>query len=146
MSKQQCSMSRGKWKNKGCAGGYDCGCCKIKGYSYLQMNETEVAVTNHVSNTGTLPVQIAVQWHTPVLQKYQCVSVAPQYAKTGAQSLFIAMGWDTESGIQGLDLDLSLVALGKTKRMVPGKMVYYNDKAPRALSCPGSRFFGMQAF
>merc|ERR1719356_1000442 len=30
--------------------------------------------------------------------------------------------------------------------MIQGKMVYYRDKAPRALSCPGSRFFGMQAF
>jgi len=145
MSKQQCSMSRGKWKNKGCAGGYDCGCCKIKGYSYLQVNETEVAVTNHMSNTGTLPVQISVQWHTPVLQKYQCVSVAPQYAKTGAQSLFIAMGWDTESGITNLDLDLSLVPVNKMKQVINHKTVFYGQKAPQALQCGGNQY-AMQAF
>lgn len=145
MTSQQCSQARGKFKAKYCAG-RGCGCCKIKGRSYLQTNETEVALTNDVATTANVPVQIGVQWLTPVLQKYQCVSVAPQYAKTGAQSLFIAMGWDTESGISGLDLDLSLVAIGKTKKMVPGKTVYYQEKSPSALSCPGSRFFGMQAF
>lgn len=145
MSKQQCSMSRGKWKNKGCAGGYDCGCCKIKGYSYLQVNETEVAFTDHTSNLGTLPVQISVQWHTPVLQKYQCVSVAAKYAKVGASSLFIAMGWDTESGVQNLDLDLSLVPVNKMKRVIKEKRVWYNTKAPPTLQC-GNGQFAMQAF
>jgi len=98
-----------------------------------------------MASTATLPVEISVQWLTPVLQKFQCVSVAPQYAKTGGQSLFIAMGWDTESGVADLDLDLSLVPVDKMKRVIPHKRVWYNTKAPQPLQC-GHGMFAMQAF
>merc|ERR1719379_3214266 len=58
-----------------------------------------------------LPVQMKVEWLTAVLQKYRCVPVDARYAKTGASSLFIGMGWDTESGLADLDLDLSLIPI-----------------------------------
>lgn len=95
--------------------------------------------------TDRLPLEMQVEWLTPVLQKFQCVSVAPEYAKTGGASMFIAMGWDTESGVSDLDLDLSLVPVDKYKRVIRNKMVYYQQKAPHALSC-GYGQYALQAF
>merc|ERR1712048_87081 len=94
-----------------------------------------------------LPVEISVEWLIPVLQKFQCVSLAPQYAKSGASSLFLAMGWDTQNGIQNLDLDLSLVPIDKMKNVITQKMVSNKGyKAPPSLhGCNGGNY-AMQAF
>merc|ERR1712048_536604 len=57
----------------------------------------------------------------------------------------IAMGWDTESGITNLDLDLSLVPVNKMKQVIGDKTVFYGQKAPQALQCGGNQY-AMQAF
>jgi len=108
------------------------------------LNES-AEVTAEADTETAIPVQMSVQWLTPVIQKYRCVSVAPQYTKVGGQSLFIAMGWDTESGISNLDLDLSLVAIDGKKNVILPKSVYYKQKTPPALSC-GYNNFAMRAF
>lgn len=114
------------------------------------MIESELSTATEVATTeelNSIPVQFRVEWFTTVLQKFRCVPVAPQYTKTGASSIFIAMGWDTEGDVENLDLDLSLVPLDGKKTVLKNKMVYYNQKTPRALSCGyGARGLGMQAF
>merc|ERR1719277_1170729 len=71
-TQQECSQIGGRWKNKYCQGGYGCGCCKDipMRSGYL---ETGASVNDTVQSdlsTQTLPVQIAVTWLTPVLQKF----------------------------------------------------------------------------
>lgn len=107
----------------------------------------EAISTDVAPQSDTLPVELQVEWLTSVLQKFQCVSVAPQYAKTGGASMFIAMGWDTESGVSDLDLDLSLIPIDKYKRVIKNKMVYYQQQAPAALRCGGhGNQYALQAF
>jgi len=61
--------------------------------------------------------------------------------------LWIAMGWDTEGDIQGLDLDLSLVPVNPTKYVIQSKVVDYRQKAPPALRCgKGGSHLAMRAF
>jgi len=109
---------------------------------------------------ASLPVEISVQWLIPVLQKFRCVSVSPQYSKGGG-AIFIAMGWDTESidsavnaakkrqqyrgQSMKLDLDLSLVPLDKAGNIIPHKMVWYKSKTPQALTC-GYGNYAMRSF
>ena len=122
-------------------GGYRGGGGYGGGGGYLQESATEQlgvqqsqAEARAQETTTNWPIQISVQWLTPVLQKYRCVSVGEQYAKSGASPLFIAMGWDTESGLcpptkdDCLDIDLSLVpveANAKSKAPIFDKMVWY---------------------
>merc|ERR1719221_456231 len=60
------------------------------------------------------------------------------------------MGWDTESGVTDLDLDLSLVPLDAKKNIITNKLVYYQQKTPSDLACPrdhrGYISYGMRAF
>jgi len=88
--------------------------------------------------------QIHVEWLAPVLSKFRCSPVDSKWAKTGASSLFIAMGWSTESDGGELDIDLSLVPLDKNKRVIQNKLVFFNNQVPHSLSC--GRDVAMRAF
>jgi len=111
----------------------------------LLESSVEIQTQAEADTESSIPVEMSVQWLTPVIQKYRCVSVAPQYTKVGGQSLFIAMGWDTESGVSNLDLDLSLVAIDGKKNVIMPKSVYYKQKTPPALEC-GYNQYAMRAF
>jgi stress response protein SCP2 len=158
MTSQQCTAKGGKGKSKGCSGSRGCVCCSAKkfkhGWSLLESNttataveeaeqastaveETEQASTAVEETEQALAVDFRVEWLTTVLQKFQCVSVAPQFLKQGGHPLYIAAGWDTDSSLGNLDIDLALVAIDAKKRVIrsPGKTVFYGDKEPRALHC-----------
>lgn len=112
--------------------GETCGCCKDIGKFPS-------------SSGGTMRAQILVEWLAPVLSKYRCSPVDSKWAKTGASSLFIAMGWSTESDGGDLDIDLSLVPLDSKKRVIRDKLVFFNNQVPRALQCYGGDV-AMRAF
>eukprot|EP00930_Biecheleria_cincta_P077935 TRINITY_DN6527_c0_g1_i1.p1 TRINITY_DN6527_c0_g1~~TRINITY_DN6527_c0_g1_i1.p1 ORF type:complete len:854 (-),score=113.86 TRINITY_DN6527_c0_g1_i1:162-2723(-) len=155
-TKEHCHQLGGSFKQKYCTGSSTCGCCKTTGRyrsNFLQTNSSSEAQQPY------LPVEISVQWLIPVLQKFRCVSVSPQYSM-GSGAIFIAMGWDTESiesavktaqtkhhlgqNMQ-LDLDLSLVPLDKAGNIIPQKMVWYKTKTPHALGC-GYGQYAMRSF
>lgn len=155
-TKEHCRQLGGRFKKKYCAGSNGCGCCKEIGRyrsNFLQTNSSSEA------QRANLPVEMSVQWFIPVLQKFRCVSVLPQYSKSNG-AIFIAMGWDTESiesavkkaktnhrlgqNMQ-LDLDLSLVPLDKAGNIIPHKMVWYKSKTPHALGC-GYGQYAMRSF
>lgn len=156
-TKEHCVQLGGRFKKKYCSGGSGCGCCKGIGYGYSTFLQTNSSSEVQQAN---LPVEISVQWLIPVLQKFRCVSVAPQYSKGGG-AIFIAMGWDTESIDSALkaaktkqqyrgqnmklDLDLSLVPLDKAGNIIAHKMVWYQSKTPQSLSC-GYGSYAMRSF
>jgi len=155
-TKEHCGQLGGRFKKNYCTGSSGCGCCKEIGRyrsNFLQTNSSSEAQRDN------LPVEISVQWFIPVLQKFRCVSVSPQYSKGGG-AIFIAMGWDTESIESAvkkaktkhhmgqnmkLDLDLSLVPLDKAGNIIPNKMVWYKSKTPHALGC-GYGQYAMRSF
>eukprot|EP00930_Biecheleria_cincta_P077936 TRINITY_DN6527_c0_g1_i2.p1 TRINITY_DN6527_c0_g1~~TRINITY_DN6527_c0_g1_i2.p1 ORF type:complete len:817 (-),score=131.87 TRINITY_DN6527_c0_g1_i2:128-2578(-) len=155
-TKEHCHQLGGRFKNKYCTGSNGCGCCKEIGRYRSNFLQTNFSSEAQQSN---LPVEIFVQWLIPVLQKFRCVSVSPQYSM-GSGAIFIAMGWDTESiesavktaqtkhhlgqNMQ-LDLDLSLVPLDKAGNIIPHKMVWYKSKTPHALGC-GYGQYAMRSF
>jgi stress response protein SCP2 len=73
--------------------------------------------------------------------------VEAKWAKTGASTVYIGMGWGTEGDVEGLDIDLSLVPLNKGKKYIKDKVIYFNNKQPHSLSCSGGNYgYAMQAF
>mmetsp|Transcript_125390 Transcript_125390/g.280108 ORF Transcript_125390/g.280108 Transcript_125390/m.280108 type:complete len:500 (+) Transcript_125390:2-1501(+) len=139
----ECQSLGGRWKAKYCTGAYGCGCCKEIGmHRRFSLAQTESEAEE--AQQPPMQVDMSVQWLTPILQMNRCVSVGDQYAKVGGSALYIAMGWDTESGVQGLDIDLSLVALDGKKNVIPQKTVFYQQQAPPALRC--GHTFAMRAF
>jgi len=107
-------------------------------YSFAEINSTAA--------TGSVPVQIRVDWSVPVVQKFRCVDVAAEFTKGGA-ALFVAMGWDTEqvNGVD-LDLDIALVPFDGKKNALWPKTVWYNSQRPTTLGCGGGRNLAMNGY
>mmetsp|Transcript_10984 Transcript_10984/g.29428 ORF Transcript_10984/g.29428 Transcript_10984/m.29428 type:complete len:617 (+) Transcript_10984:98-1948(+) len=140
---EECDKLGGRWKPKYCMAAKKgspgqeptCGCCK------------DIGRDEPVRSGGPMSVQLHVQWFAPVVTRFQCAPVEAKWAKTGASSLFIGMGWGTEGDVEGLDIDLSLVPLNKRKEYIKDKVIYFNNKQPNSLRCSqGSYGYAMQAF
>lgn len=141
-TQEECEHMGGRFKAKYCmeaqkGSGATCGCCKEIGR--LTPSGAHVG--------GSMNVQINVQWFAPVVKRFQCAPVEAKWAKTGASTVYIGMGWGTEGDVGNLDIDLSLVPLNKGKQYLKNEVVYFNNKAPNSLRCSqGNSGYAMQAF
>jgi len=139
-TEEECERLGGRFKKKYCmeakkGSGASCGCCK------------EIGRHDSMRSGGSMNVQINVQWFAPVVKRFLCAPVEAKWAKTGASTVYIGMGWGTEGDVEGLDIDLSLVPLNKRKEYIKDKVIYFNNKQPNSLRCShGSYGYAMQAF
>jgi len=143
-TQEECDKLGGRWKPKYCMAAKKaspgqeaaCGCCKEIGRDQPGRG-----------SGGPVSVQLHVQWFAPIVTRFQCAPVEAKWAKSGASSVFIGMGWGTEGDVEGLDIDLSLVPLDKHKNYIKDKVVYFNAMTPPRLQCGKGQYgYAMQAF